>query len=323
MGVGTAASYLRSEVRFARVDAHVQPCVPRLDLVDKRAFEVAPQDRGCAPKLCLEPEYPGSPLGQRAHDGLPMPLGSGSGCAPLGGFPNEDFEAAVRAVQLGLGRLGLHDIEGSIPGTDGQRKTKTRHEGKEMEEGSSGASSCLSSRSMSSSGDLAYKRKKKRRRLVRRTASESTMKGATIGRSRAVTTMRFKSRVGLLRNSVGEPGTMAALFLSVVRLALRTGPPSSTRNLLKEEVQRWAQEHSGLTERRDQLEIQTLILIMVKLGGGEYAPVADAAAQRAECLLQAKSAKGNWKKIQMIELLAAGGGIVPQSDSDLTGLGSA
>ena len=100
-------------------------------------------------------------------------------------------------------------------------------------------------------------------------------------------------------------------------------PPSSTRDLLKVDVQRWAREHAGLMERRDQREIQTLILIMAKLGGGEYAQVADAAAQRAQSLLQAKSAKGSWKKSQVIELLASGGGIVPQLEIALTGLGSA
>ena len=89
------------------------------------------------------------------------------------------------------------------------------------------------------------------------------------------------------------------------------------------EVQRWAREHTGLAERRDQQEIQTLILIMAKLGGEEYAQVADAAAQRARSLLQADSARGSWKKSQGILLLASGGGTVPQSEMALTGLGSA
>ena len=88
-------------------------------------------------------------------------------------------------------------------------------------------------------------------------------------------------------------------------------------------VQRWAREHTGLTERRDQREIQTLMMIMAKLGEGEYAQVADVVAQRAKSLLQAKNAKGSWEKSQVIELLASGGGIVPQSEITLTGLGSA
>lgn len=136
-------------------------------------------------------------------------------------------------------------------------------------------------------------------------------------------TMRFKSRADLLRVAAEKPGALAAQFLIAVRLALHGGPPSSTRDLLKVDVQRWAREHTGLTERRDQREIQTLMLIMAKLGEGEYAQAADVIAQRAKSLLQAKSAKGSWEKSQVIELLASGGGIVPQSEITLTGLGSA
>ena len=123
-----------------------------------------------------------------------MPLDSGGGVAPPGGFPNEDLKAAVRAVRLGLGRLGLHDMKGSTSGSDGKKKTKTKHGEKEMEEGSSDSDSCWSSRSMSSSSDLSYKKKKKRRRLVKRGASESTTKDVSVEQSRDIATMRFKSR---------------------------------------------------------------------------------------------------------------------------------
>ncbi len=55
------------------------------------------------------------------------------------------------------------------------------------------------------------------------------------------------------------------------------------------------------------------------LGEGEYARVGDGVAQRAQSLLQAKSAEGGWEKRQVIGLLASGGGIGPQSEITLTG----
>jgi hypothetical protein len=247
-----------------------------------------------------------------------LPLDDGGGLAPPGGGPNEDLMAAVRAVQVDLERLALGKKSSGTAGSDSYAK-KSKHKKKKKGSGSDSSRSSTSSSSSSGRG----KKKRKRRRLVKWRASDMSKKDVSAEELRNMETMRFKSRADLMRVAAEEPGALAAQFLIAVRLALHGGPPSTTRDLLKVDVQRWAREHTGLTERRDQREIQTLMMVMAKVSDGEYAHAVDVIAQRAKSLLQAKSTKGSWEKSQVIELLASGGGIVPQSEITLTGLGNA
>ena len=134
-------------------------------------------------------------------------------------------------------------------------------------------------------------------------------------------TLCFKMRDDLVRPSAEQPEALTAQFLIAVRLCLSVGTPASTKDLLKVDVARWAREHSGLAEKRDLREVQTLMAVLHQINSGRLPEAVDIISQRAKGILQAKAPKGSWEKAQVIELVMTGNGIVPQSEIALTGLG--
>ena len=165
-------------------------------------------------------------------------------------------------------RLGLPNRKGDASGSGGKSEALKREVLKKKRSGSDSDSS-QSSWSSSSCSDRSRQEKKRRRTVVKWLSTD------------------------LMTVAAEEPGALAALFLTAARFALRGGPPSSARDLLKGGVERWARGCAGLTERRDQREIRALMMVMAKLGDGEYALAADVVAQRAMRLLFAWCAKGS------------------------------
>ena len=55
----------------------------------------------------------------------------------------------------------------------------------------------------------------------------------------------------------------------------------------------WAQAHSGLTELRDQREVQTLALVMDLINAQDLATAMDVLAQRIIAIQQAKAKGGS------------------------------
>ena len=200
----------------------------------------------------------------------------------------------------------------------GRSKKDEKDKKKKKRKDSSSSGSSRSSKSSSSSGG----RKRKTRKHARWRPAKASKKTITAEDVRNLETMRFKRRADLIQLSVEQPGALAAQFLTAIKMALNDGPPASSRDLCRVDVSRWAKDHSTLKEVRDLREIQTLMLVMQRLNEDQVPQAMDVLAQRVKAILSAKHAKGTWEKAQLIELLSAGMGVLPQSEITLTGLGS-
>ena len=125
---------------------------------------------------------------------------------------------------------------------------------------------------------------------------------------RKLDTEEFKAKGDLLAFAATHPGALSGYFPAMVHRKLSRGRLSETKQLRQASVTTWAQAHSGLTELRDQREVQTLALVMDLINGQDLATAMDVLAQRIIAIQRAKSKGGSWEKAEAAELLAGTGG---------------
>jgi len=219
-----------------------------------------------------------------------------------------DMRAELENIARGRGRTG-------------NSSNRRKKEKKRKTSSSSSSESSSTSTSSSSSGHRRNKKKRKRK-LAKWRPSGRKSKKITAEELRNGETLRFKTRADLIKLAAENPGALACQFLSAVRVALHEGPPTSTKDLNKVDVQRWARDSTGLKEMRDLREVQSLIMVLARINEDKLPDAVDAIAQRVKGILTAKSPKGSWEKAQVLELLASGPSVVPQTEIVLSGLGS-
>ncbi len=124
---------------------------------------------------------------------------------------------------------------------------------------------------------------------------------------RKLETAKFKAKGDLMAFAAKQPGALSAYFLSMVHRKLSHGRISQSKQLRRASVSQWATAHSGLSEIRDQREVQTLALVMDLVNTDDLAAAMDVLAQRIIAVQRAKSKGGNWDKAENVELLAGVG----------------
>ena len=125
---------------------------------------------------------------------------------------------------------------------------------------------------------------------------------------RKLETEKFKAKGDLLAFAAKHPGALSGYFLAMVHRKLSHGRLTETKQLRHASVTTWAQAHSGLTELRDQREVQTLALVMDLINAQDLATAMDVLAQRIIAIQRAKAKGGSWEKAEAAELLAGTGG---------------
>ena len=109
--------------------------------------------------------------------------------------------------------------------------------------------------------------KRKRRRATpatRRKAPGPKAKSRRVdpAQERRLETEKFKAKGDLLAFAAKHPGALSGYFLAMVHHKLSHGRLTDTKQLRQASVTTWAAAHSGLTELRDQSEVQTLALVI-------------------------------------------------------------
>ena len=134
-------------------------------------------------------------------------------------------------------------------------------------------------------------------------------------------TVKFRKRAELVEYTERNPGAMAAQFLLAVFEKVHSTPAKNERQLYGLDVSKWAKELTTLTEKRNQREVQSLALVLQKMGGDAIPEAMDVAVQRSKSILIAKGPKGSWEKGASLELLpSADGGVTLPSEVALAGV---
>jgi hypothetical protein len=133
---------------------------------------------------------------------------------------------------------------------------------------------------------------------------------------RRLESQKFNAKGDLLAFASRHPGALSGFFLSMCHRKLSHGRVQDSRELRTVSVSGWAQQFAGLTELRDQKEVQHLALCMDLINGRDLEQAMDLLAQRISAVQMAKRKGGSWEKAENIELLAgprmgsAAGGIL-------------
>ena len=126
---------------------------------------------------------------------------------------------------------------------------------------------------------------------------------------RKLETQKFRARGDLMAFAAKHPGALSGYFLAMVHRRLSQGRLTHTRQLRDVSVTAWAQQHSGVTEVRDNKEILTLALVLDLVNGNDLEAALDVLAQRILAVQRAKQKGGSWEK-------AAGLFLLPQNVSN-------
>ena len=272
------------------------------------------------------------PAGGGALVAAPAPGAGPAGAAPPGVpavGPGAGAVAPVAAAGLGFAAVGMPDagaaaagaapmdlaallqevraIQGQLQdggGKDGKKKKtkdkkadkKKKTKKKKKKSDSSDSSSSNDSSSSSSSEYLRWRGPKSKSRRV------------DPAQERKLETEKFKAKGDLLAFAAKHPGALSGYFLAMVHRKLSHGRLTETKQLRHASVTTWAQAHTGLTELRDQREVQTLALVMDLINGQDLATAMDVLAQRIIAIQRAKSKGGSWEKAEAAELLTGTGG---------------
>jgi len=137
---------------------------------------------------------------------------------------------------------------------------------------------------------------------------------------RKLETEKFKAHGDVLGFASKHPGAFSGFFLAMIHQKVSQGQLSQTKQLARVPLTQWAAASTGLTELRDQREVQTLALAMELISRRELASVMDVLAMRIQAIQSAKAKNGSWEKASKAELIMQAG--VPSAASGLLKLTS-
>jgi len=109
------------------------------------------------------------------------------------------------------------------------------------------------------------------------------------------------------------PGALAAYWLAAIYSKVTRGESvRSTKDLRRTNAFAWSTTFSGLSDLRDQREVQTLCLAIDHVNKDQMAEALDTMAQRVVAIQAAKRKGGTWEKAEAAELLpGTGSAVVP------------
>ena len=229
-------------------------------------------------------------------------LGFPEAVVPAGNPGMDELRVALEETRTDLDRKHrANDQEQEKREKDKEKKKKRdRSRGRRRRRGGSSSSGDHSDGS-SSEGD----------RVLRWRSDEKVRKISPTS-ARRVSTRKFKARGDLCSYAEKNPGALSGHFLITIFERLYNHIPADTRELRRASVVSWAQKYGGLSEVRDQREVQTLAYCMDSLQRKEIEIVVDVMAKHIIAIQQAKSKGGSWEKAQKLELVAPdGAGAMP------------
>ena len=91
--------------------------------------------------------------------------------------------------------------------------------------------------------------------------------------------------------------------MAMVHQRMNSGRLSESKQLREVSVTQWAQQAAGLSEVRDQREVLTLASVMDHINANDLATAMDILSQRISAVQRAKTAGGDWKKAEALELV--------------------
>jgi hypothetical protein len=92
---------------------------------------------------------------------------------------------------------------------------------------------------------------------------------------------------------------------------MNSGRLSESKQLREVSVTQWAQQAAGLSEVRDQREVLTLASVRDHINADDLATAMDILSQRISAVQRAKTAGGDWKKAEALELVMGTGSMAP------------
>ena len=222
------------------------------------------------------------------------------------GMPDAAAAAGAAGAPLDLAAMlqEVRSLQTQLQGGGGSKDKKKKKDKKsdkkkkkKKKRDSSDSSSSAGDSSTSSSSDY-----------LRWRGPKSKSRRVAPAQERKLETEKFKAKGDLLAFAAKHPGALSGYFLAMVHRKLSHGRLTETKQLRQASVTTWAAAHSGLTELRDQREVQTLALVIDLINARDLATAMDVLAQRIIAIQRAKTKGGSWEKAETVELLTGTGG---------------